>query len=199
MNEYLITTPDTAELTTQSQSVLEKARQIVVTNDAESEGAGLFLRGIKSLQDAIVAKFKESKDAAHKAHSSICSMEKEHLVPLKDAEAIVKKQISGYLVAQEERRQREQEKLLKKAKPGAEVAVVPEVAKPQGVALRETWRAEVTDFMAMVKAVASGKVPPSYLLPNEQLLNQQARSLKAELRIPGVKAVKESGLSASKL
>lgn len=199
MNEYLITTPDTTELTTQSQVILEKARQVVVTNPQENEAAGMFLRGVKTLQDAIAAKFKDSKEAAHKAHKSIIAMEAEHLVPLKSAEAIVKKQIGGFLVAEEAKRQREQEKLLKKAKPGAEVAVVPKIEAPAGVSLRETWRAEVVDFMALVKAVAAGKAPESYLLPNDQLLNQQARSLKDELRLPGVKVFKETGVAAGRL
>jgi len=198
-NLITITPPETAELDTQSSVILEQARAIVVTNAEESEAAGQFLRGIKTLQDLIVDKFAEPKDASNKAHKSIVAMEKEHLQPLKDAENIVKKQLSAFLVAEEARRQKEQAKLLKNAKQGQEVVVLDEVARPAGVQLRETWRAEVVDFMALVKAVAAGKAPPSYLLANEPLLNQQARALKAELRLPGVKAVKEAGVAAKGL
>ena len=197
--EFLITTPEVQEITSQSVEILERAKAITVTNEHESSEAGAFLRGVKTMQTLIVDKFKDAKTAAHKAHKSITTMEKEHLEPLLAAETIVKKQISGYLVVQNLKRQKEQEKLLKAAKNGQEVAVIPEVVKPAGVQLRETWRAEVVDFMALVKGVASGKVPPSYLLPNDSLLNQQARALKEELRLPGVKAVKEAGIASKGL
>ncbi len=65
-----------------------------------------------------------------------------------------------------------------------------------GVATRTTWHAEVVDKLELVKAVADGRAPLSALEPNMVLLNQQARSLKGELAIPGVRAVADEGIAA---
>jgi hypothetical protein len=52
-----------------------------------------------------------------------------------------------------------------------------------GNATRRTWGAEVTDLMALVKAVAAGTVPIQALEANTVFLNGQARMLKAALAI----------------
>ena len=53
------------------------------------------------------------------------------------------------------------------------------------------WKAEVTDLMALVDAVAANKVPLFYLQANEKALNDAARAAKAALNIPGVKPVED--------
>lgn len=60
-----------------------------------------------------------------------------------------------------------------------------------GNATRRTWGAEVTDLMALVKAVAAGTVPIQALEANTVFLNGQARMLKAALSYPGVRAVEK--------
>lgn len=60
-----------------------------------------------------------------------------------------------------------------------------------GNATRRTWSAEVTDLMALVKAVAAGQVPVQALDANTVFLNGQARMLKAALAYPGVRAVEK--------
>ena len=54
---------------------------------------------------------------------------------------------------------------------------------------RSVWSAEVTNIMALVKAVAEGKQPITLIQANETALNGMARSLKGSMAIPGVKAV----------
>ncbi len=54
---------------------------------------------------------------------------------------------------------------------------------------RKTWKAEVVDIMALVKAVAAGQAPIQAIEPNATFLNQQARSLKGALTYPGVRVV----------
>ncbi len=63
--------------------------------------------------------------------------------------------------------------------------------KATGVTYREQWSATVSDFKALVDAVAAGTVPIEYLLPNQQALDALARSLKDGLRVPGVEPKKE--------
>lgn len=50
------------------------------------------------------------------------------------------------------------------------------------------WKCTVTDKMALIKAVAEGKVPALALDVNDAFLNNQARQLKAEFNYPGCKA-----------
>lgn len=69
------------------------------------------------------------------------------------------------------------------------VAVAPTMPKVSGITYRETWSAEVTDLAALVAYVATRPEFAGLLSANMPALNAQARSLKASLRIPGVKAV----------
>jgi hypothetical protein len=68
------------------------------------------------------------------------------------------------------------------------VAVAPTTPKVNGIAYRETWSAKVTDLHALVKFVAANPSHLGLLQANMPALNAQARSLKGQLRIPGVKA-----------
>ena len=54
---------------------------------------------------------------------------------------------------------------------------------------RSVWSAEVVSLMEMVKAVAEGKQPITYLQANEPALNSRARSDKSFMNVPGVRAV----------
>lgn len=60
-----------------------------------------------------------------------------------------------------------------------------------GNATRRTWGAEVTDLMALVKAVAAETVPIQAIEANTVFLGQQARALKSTLQYPGVRAVEK--------
>lgn len=76
-------------------------------------------------------------------------------------------------------------------RPVTPIPVFFEKAVPSGFggATRRTWGAEVTDLMALVKAVATGTVPIHAIEGNMVFLNQQARALKRDLAYPGVMAV----------
>lgn len=56
-----------------------------------------------------------------------------------------------------------------------------------GPVYRTIWQHEVIDFLALVKAVASGQAPILALQANDVFLGQQARSLKDTMKIPGVR------------
>jgi hypothetical protein len=65
-----------------------------------------------------------------------------------------------------------------------------------GISYKTTWSGEVTDKMALIKAVAAGKAPETLLDVNTKTLNQMARSMKEFLRYPGVKAVSKKDIAA---
>jgi hypothetical protein len=119
------------------------------------------------------------------------------------------------LRAQEEARRRaeeEQEALLAAAEAeGASVAeieaiieepivvsavkVAPTFEAAKGVSTRETWSAEVVSVKALCTAIANGTVSSELVLPNMVALNGMARAMKATMNIPGVKAVRKTGVA----
>lgn len=98
----------------------------------------------------------------------------------------------------------EADQLVNEAIQAKEEPVVVQVAPPPtpkvqmtGAAVKEYWGAEVFDLKALVRAVGEGKCPLGLIEPNMTALNAQARSLKKEMNIPGVRAVSTSGLAAT--
>jgi hypothetical protein len=71
-----------------------------------------------------------------------------------------------------------------------------EAPKVPGISSRETWHAECVDLRALVKAVHEGRAPLSFLIANDKVLGQQARSLKADLVCDGVRVWSKSGLAS---
>lgn len=70
------------------------------------------------------------------------------------------------------------------------------VPQVKGIAGRDIWRFEVTDLMALVKAVAAGSVPLAAVEASTKALGQQARSLQKEMRWPGVRVWSERSIAA---
>jgi hypothetical protein len=85
-----------------------------------------------------------------------------------------------------------------------EKPIVPAVILPRatpavpGISMRQTWSAQVVSLQALVKAVAEGKVPIQALSANTVFLNQQARAMKNALNYPGVRAVPDNNIAASR-
>lgn len=78
------------------------------------------------------------------------------------------------------------------------VSVAKATPKVSGIAYTETWSAEVTDLGALIRYVAAHPEFAPLLTPNMTALNQQARSLKSLLRIPGVRAVATKDVRAGR-
>jgi len=72
-----------------------------------------------------------------------------------------------------------------------------QVPKMAGVSTRETWSAEVTDLGLLVGAIANGKATVASVTANMTVLNALARSQKGAMKIPGVRAVCKTGVSAA--
>ncbi len=64
-----------------------------------------------------------------------------------------------------------------------------------GGSFRETWRAEVTDIKKLCLAIAQGKASVNLVEANMPALNRLAVALHDQMNIPGVRAVRETGLS----
>jgi len=71
----------------------------------------------------------------------------------------------------------------------------PRVQRVEGISMRETWRAEVVDKAALIRAAAVRPDLHALLEVNVPALNGMARALKSAMSIPGVRAVCETGVS----
>ena len=80
------------------------------------------------------------------------------------------------------------------------VTVAPAVeaqGKVSGISVRTTYSADVTDLMALVRAVAAGTAPIECLAADTKFLNAQAHAFKkAGALYPGVTVVAERGIAA---
>jgi hypothetical protein len=112
----------------------------------------------------------------------------------REAEAIARKKAEDEALANAQRLQDAGMSDLAETVLSAPVAVqkifVPEPIKAEGVFYTDHFSAEVVDLLALVKAVAEGRQPISYLDANMTALNGVARSAKESANIDGVKIIK---------
>ena len=206
--------PLAAPLKAQYTPLVEQVHRLAVDSaEGYVEAAGL----LKRLNDALTsgrALFKPIKADADRLHATICQQEHFLLDDIEAAKRRLSQRMSVWQSEQEQLRQREQKRLQEEAQlaeaeqaealgdsAGVEAALsgqgvvqvhaAPVVPKIEGLSPRETWSAEVTDLLALVKAVAAGQAPLAYVQANLTALNGAARAIKQELNAtPGVRAVK---------
>lgn len=216
----------TPELVQETSNALAVAKDFRVTTQDQYIASADRLKAIKALSKKLDETFDPHIKRAFDAHRALVAEKKQHQQPLIDAEGYVKRAIRGYeqdqerirlavqAKAQEEAR-KERERLEAQAARAAEkgkaekaqalqaaaAAVVapiiaPTTPKIPGQYTRTTYRAEVTDKLALIKAVAAGSVPMTALEPSMPFLNNQARVLREDLIYPGVRVVTESGIAS---
>lgn len=100
------------EYEAEGASLLNNASDTVITTEEQYSKAAELASEIKRRSAAVTDFFKPLKDAAHKAHKSICDREKEVLKPFIDAEKAVKRAMAGYL-EEVERQKRQYEEYLR--------------------------------------------------------------------------------------
>ena len=73
--------------------------------------------------------------------------------------------------------------------------VAPTYQRQAGISTRQQWKAEVTDLKALCLAIGQGKCSEKLVEPNMAALNGLARIEKSTLRVPGVRAVMDTGIA----
>lgn len=217
---------ETSEIAAASSATLTAAQNFKITTAQQYEEAGGQLKGIMALKKKIADTFDPHIKRAFEAHRSLVAEKKTHETPLQTAEALLKRAMLGYQLAEEQKRReaearaqeearKEREKLEARAAKAAAAGkeekaaalataasavvapiVMPTTPKVSGISTRTTYRAEVSNLMELVKAVAAGTVPLMALQANQTFLNNQARAMKETLAYPGVRPVQETGLAS---
>lgn len=201
MTDLVISTPDVANDRAVAAAVVSEASGIVVTDQASFDAAGTFVRRCASTSRGIETKLAPAIDAAHKAHKAMTSLRADLTAPFAAARRIVEPRMIAWQDAERRRREAESAIIAEQARRAAEAeqlaaaaevaefdtdaadaildapivapVVVAEAPKTEGVSIRETWKAEVVDFAALV---ASGRV--EFLTPNQTALDAMARALR---------------------
>lgn len=216
MTDLLI--PDAELLQQEHAGLLVDARAVLVTDAASYTVAANIGKALTARIRFVESFFQPIKQSIDAAKKTVLDREKLVLSPLKAGRARTDGLLKDYNDEQERQRQLAE----KQAKEDAQLAeavhhealgdqmaaeaalngqglvnvtVPPAVPKLDGTSFPMRYSAEVTDLLALVKAVAAGQVPLAYVQANESVLNQQARALKESLVCPGVKLVKSQSVS----
>lgn len=164
-----------------------------------------YLLKIKEMRRRWQEIIKPAIRAAFEAHKNIKAVEKEIDQPLERAEnEILKPALLRYSERREKERIAAEEKLNKmmQAEANGETQIIPTIVlpkpeTPRGLSYYETYKAEVEDLEALVKAVANKEVPIDAIQPNMSFINNKAKALKDNFNYPGVVVKKEKTVRAS--
>lgn len=195
-----------------------------IKTQEQYDGAADILRNIKSQLKQLDEMRKSMTRPIDEAKAAVMNVFRPKEAQLKAAETSLKAGISRYAQEQErkrlaleaqlrEKQRKEQERLEARAAKAFEegreekaeellsrVPPVPVVLsgamRPEGISLKEYWKAEVVDFEALVKAAAENDAYLPYLKADEQALGGLARALKTGAKVPGVRFFADQGVSA---
>ena len=198
MNEIIIEHQDEVQ-----QEVTRLVRsEINVVDQASFANANGLIARLQAVKKQVIDLFAEPKKKAAEAHKAICASEKTMLAPVETRINALKVATANWyaaeqarIAAEEERRRKEaeamaqlaaeaeasgdtdtaQEAIIEATMAEASVSVMPKCA---GTAMREHWRAVVTD---------PDKVPREFLIVNQKVLDNVARTMHDRLKVPGVR------------
>jgi hypothetical protein len=91
-----------------------------------------------------------------------------------------------------------QERLEQAAMVEAPVISTAPVAEVAGVAIREVWKARVTDINALIASASPNSIASSFLQFNEQAANSFARTTKGKVKVDGIEFYTERVSSVRK-
>ncbi len=223
MENALITYPDAQELETEGADALKQANAAEVVTRGDYDGLAAFGARLHSLEKVITLKCDGTESApgftklAHRAWKKTLEFRDMYLKPVKQARALVSAKLGVWWesdqkrIATEQKARDQQARLDEAALRESEGASKTEVNKvldgktfvpvaptekskqAPGVSIPYTYDIEITDFDALFKAVANGKVPEGAVMANQTFIKGQARLMKEKLAYPGVRVIKKAG------
>ena len=213
-NEQALIEPEVTAIVEQAPSYM------VIENFGQTEQVSKYLKQVRECRKRISEWFAPMRENAHRAWKAIVARESELDSKPAEVEAACKRMLAAWQDKEQERIRIEQKKLDDDARKAAAAAAMADGDKKQaaaitsgkvavvsttvvqaspklaGVSTRSLWQAEVTDKMALIKAVAQGKCPQEYLTLNMTALNAVARSTRGQVTIPGVQIRQVTSIAA---
>jgi hypothetical protein len=212
------------EIGKQIDQLIAKMSMTKIETEADYLFAAGWLKELKATQKAVVDRFEPRRVEKYGEYQAVLDERNALTGRLDAAERAVKKIVKDYALEQDRKRaeeerlrrieqdkakKKEEDRLLSEAERTgdesylnrpviAPVAPVQTAAAPKvsGVSFAETWYAEVTDFKALVAAVAAGTVALSVLQPDQRVLGAMAKALKGSMSLPGVRVYSDKTVRA---
>lgn len=128
----------------------ERAKALVVSDDATYTTAAETLQAIKALRTRIGETFDPHIKRAHDAHKALLREKQEAEAPLLDAETVIKRTLSDYQVAQERIRREEERRLAEEARQREEQRRLEEAAALEREAKSTDDAALLDEAMALI-------------------------------------------------
>lgn len=192
-------------------ALVQTAGSMEVTNMASNLAASEMLRDVKGLRERLAARVTELRRPHLAAANAISDTAKPFLDDLAAAEQHLKGVAGTWVKEQRDiaraEEQARQDSLDRAVAEGRHVdadaaleALMEPVETPwraPGTSLQTRWKAEVTDFQAYAAWAVKRLHEDKWLLPNQSLLDAEARAVKGESSIPGVRFNSETSLAAS--
>lgn len=208
---------DEARQDEDNRALQAKAASLVIMNDQQYQEAAEIGKEIKRRAKMVTDLFQPIKEAANKAHKAACAREKEMLLPLQEAERMVKASMSAYTMEQERKRleaeetarkarEEEARRMLEQAvaldeqgdseaaaavlEDAQVMAETPAVAAPAVLVTKGVTQKKVWD----IQIVSPGDVPVSFagvvIRPIDiATIKKLVTASKGKMQIPGVKVI----------
>jgi hypothetical protein len=205
-----MTTALSPQVLSEQTALQQRVASLTVTNDAENDLALQTVRDIKALKKNIEAYFAPMVESAHAAHKAMTKARGDATKPLDDMEAAIKAKVLPYATAkaaaEREAREAEQARLRQEAaaaREQAETAAIfgdeteaaaleaqAHILKHQAAAIvpgkaagtRDNWKWRVADETL---------IPRSYLVPDKDRLDYEAKKGKGASSVPGIEFYNE--------
>lgn len=164
------TTADVEQVKEQSTEITVQAKAVSVIDVWTQQVASDLLLSVAAMRAKVASTFKPMKDAAFKAHRTVCDQEKLTDAPLLEAESYLKRQISAFVSAERERARQEEERLRREERERAEREAKEEserLALEDALQLEEEGEHEAAEAaLASPLPVAPRYVPPPPVAPH---------------------------------
>lgn len=169
-----------AEALTNANTLALQVAAFKVTDDASMQDAADAIKELRDRRKELEAERDSVAKPLRAAASKISGWFKRPIERFEAMETYLRGEIKAYHDAQAEAARAQLAAAASPAEVEQAVAVV--APAPQGLHFRENWSARVVD---------RSKLPPEYLIVDQQRLDREARALKHSFAVPGVEAVVE--------
>jgi hypothetical protein len=210
--------PQAAEITALNQfnlshipglmPALERAESLKITSPESANEAGEVKKVFIGARKMIMDRFDPTTSVLFSLHRMFTTRRKSLLTEIEHPEIVIDEKLIQWdvqqrLAASAAAEAAEVERQAQQAEADALAEMDPTVtrttvvvapvevasAKVEGIAMIDYYSAEVHDTVALCRAIADGKIPADYVVPNFPKLNDRAKAMRGEFNVPGCKLV----------
>src|SRR3990167_4692105 len=179
---------ETKKADSRAVMTLGKVETLKISNNDAYVMAGHYRRAIKDGIKEMEAQHDDNIRRWREGHVKALAERDDRLQPYMQAETILGRKLLNY------KRDKETTEELISAPIEIPPVILPKATpKLERTAIKTHWKCEVVDIRALLLGVLNDSVPMQAIEANTIFLGQMVRTLKKEMRYPGVKVWSEEG------